>query len=132
MTTYIADSDVIIDFFNKKGSGHRLIERLIDTEKVVISAITLMEVRRGWDTEHAEKLRPILYALFPAITVTAKIADYAGEQWNRYKSHGMTLSTTDTLIAATAILHDFCLITRNIKDYPMPELSLYQDAESSR
>jgi predicted nucleic acid-binding protein len=70
-------------------------------------------------------LRPILKALFPTIDVTAKIADYAGEQWNRYRAQGVTLSTTDTLIASTAILNDFCLVTRNVKDFPMSELTIY-------
>jgi predicted nucleic acid-binding protein len=127
MTTYLADSDVLIDFFNRHNPGRGMLERLMERERVVISVITLMEVRRGWNPDQAKKLRPILRALFPTMDVTAKIADYAGEQWNLYKSRGVTLSATDTLIASTAILNDFCLVTRNVKDFPMPELTMYQD-----
>jgi predicted nucleic acid-binding protein len=132
MTTYIADSDVIIDFFNKHNTVPNNMEQFLRKEKVVISAITFMEVRRGWNPEQTKKMRPILMALFPVIDVTTEIADYAGEQWNRYRSQGMTLSTTDTLIAATAILNHFCLITRNIKDFPMPELNLYRDLQIAK
>ena len=37
----------------------------------------------------------------------------------------MTLSPTDTIIAAVAIHNQLTLITDNIKAFPMPELSLY-------
>ena len=41
------------------------------------------------------------------------------------RKKGIQLETVDALIAATAYLHDFCLVTKNTKDYPMPELRLY-------
>ena len=37
-----------------------------------------------------------------------------------------SLGTPDTVIAATAYLHDYPLLTNNTKDYPMPELTLYK------
>jgi predicted nucleic acid-binding protein len=36
------------------------------------------------------------------------------------------LTTTDTLVAATAIKHGATLITANVKDYPMEEIELLQ------
>ena len=38
----------------------------------------------------------------------------------------VSLGTPDTVIAATASLHDSPLLTNNAKDYPMPELTLYK------
>ena len=37
-------------------------------------------------------------------------------------SEGITLSITDTLIAATAGMHDLALVTKNTKHYPFQEL----------
>jgi predicted nucleic acid-binding protein len=44
----------------------------------------------------------------------------------QYKNKGKQLGTPDTVIAATAYLSDFPLVTNNAKDYPMPELKLYK------
>jgi predicted nucleic acid-binding protein len=59
MTTYLADSDVLIDFFNKRNPERDTLERLMRNERVVISVITLLEVRRGWNPDQAKKLRRI-------------------------------------------------------------------------
>lgn len=53
------------------------------------------------------------------------VAELAGELRYAYKIKGVSLPTVDTLIAATAITNGHTLVTRNIKDYPMPELHLY-------
>jgi predicted nucleic acid-binding protein len=46
-----------------------------------------------------------------------------------YKSKGVNLGTPDTVIAATAYVHNYPLLTNNTKDYPMPELALYKQTE---
>ena len=38
---------------------------------------------------------------------------------------GITLATTDTTIAATAIHYQLVLITDNLRHYPMKELNIY-------
>lgn len=40
---------------------------------------------------------------------------------------GNKLPTIDALIAATAMVNGFHLVTRNTKHFPMPDLNLYQD-----
>jgi predicted nucleic acid-binding protein len=125
--TYLLDSDIIIDYFKKREPSFGFVAQILHKEQVVISAITLTEVRAGWDAAQAATLRPILSALFDIVEVTVPIADRAGEQIKKYAQEGRQLSTTDTLIAATALEYDFCLVTRNIKDFPMTELHLYRD-----
>jgi predicted nucleic acid-binding protein len=39
------------DFFNKRNPERDALERLMRNDRVVISVITLMEVRRGWNPE---------------------------------------------------------------------------------
>jgi predicted nucleic acid-binding protein len=60
------------------------------------------------------------------VPVAKEIAEQAGIWRQEYKSQGLTLGTPDTVIAATAYLHDYSLVTNNAKDYPMPELKLYK------
>ncbi len=42
-----------------------------------------------------------------------------------YGKKGQTLNLGDVLIAATALHNSLTLLTDNVKDFPMKELSLY-------
>ncbi|MHB1377895.1 MAG: PIN domain-containing protein, partial [Candidatus Humimicrobiaceae bacterium] len=56
--------------------------------------------------------------------VTKEIARAAGTLKQKYVKKGKTLSTTDVIIAATAITYGLILITKNVKHYPFPELEI--------
>ena len=59
--------------------------------------------------------------------MTRDIAECAGELRNRYKKQGIQLHVVDAIIAATAISNGYQLLTGNRKDFPMPELKLYEE-----
>ena len=59
--------------------------------------------------------------------ITDAIAELGGKLRRDYQQQGQRVFLPDALIAATAIAEDYCLVTRNTKDFPMPELALYQD-----
>lgn len=48
-----------------------------------------------------------------------------------YRARGLQLPATDCLIAATAHEHGALVITRNVKDFPMPEVTLLPLARPS-
>jgi predicted nucleic acid-binding protein len=58
--------------------------------------------------------------------VTRRIAIQAGIYRHDHARLGMTLSTSDTLIAAVAVSVGATVVTRNIKDFPMTGLSVMQ------
>lgn len=125
--TYLLDTDVMIDFFKFKEPAKGLIQRLSKTGTLALSALTITELRSGWTAEQAVRLLPQLYALCVVEPVSKEIAQQAGVWRHEYKEQGRQLSTPDTVIAATAHLVNCCLVTKNTKDYPMPELQLYND-----
>lgn len=125
--TYLLDTDVMIDFFKFKEPAKGLIQRLSKTGTLALSALTITELRSGWTAEQAVRLLPQLYALCVVEPVNKAIAQQAGVWRHEYKEQGRQLSTPDTVIAATAHLVNCCLVTKNTKDYPMPELQLYND-----
>jgi predicted nucleic acid-binding protein len=92
--------------------------------------LTITELRSGWTKEQADFLLPRLYALCSVVPVTKEIAEQAGIWRQEYKSRGLSLGTPDTVIAATAYLYNYSLVTNNAKDYPMPELKLYQHTQA--
>ena len=128
--TYLIDTDVLIDFFKHKTSAKILIADLSEQAPLAISTLTITELRSGWTKEQADFLLPRLYALCSVVPVTKEIAEQAGIWRQEYKSRGLSLGTPDTVIAATAYLYNYSLVTSNAKDYPMPELKLYKHTQA--
>ncbi len=57
--------------------------------------------------------------------VSLEIAEYGGELFKKYRKTGITLTTVDCLIMATAYLKKYKILTGNIKHYPKKELIYY-------
>ena len=126
---YLFDSDVLVDFFNKQKYAINLVTTLSSKNTLFISSPTITEILTGFDNRQAEFFIPKLYDLVSVIYVTTKIAELAGRMRMRYRINGKILPTVDTIIAASAIINNLQLVTRNIKDYPMKELKIYKIPE---
>jgi predicted nucleic acid-binding protein len=124
--TYLFDTDILIDFFKLKEPATALIKRFLNKDPMAISALSVAELRAGWSEEQARRHVPRLYTLFAVEDVTKDVAEQAGSWRQAYKPKGITVPAIDALIAATAYLKKYCLVTNNTKDYPMPELKRYE------
>ena len=127
--TYLTDTDVMVDFFKHKDPAKGVIKKLSQGATLALSTLTITELRSGWTRKEADFLLPRLYALCSVVPVSKEIAEQAGKWRQEYKSKGVSLGTPDTVIAATAYLNNYPLLTNNTKDYPMPELTLYKHTE---
>jgi predicted nucleic acid-binding protein len=127
--TYLIDTDVMVDFFKHKDPANGLIARLGNQATLALSTLTITELRSGWTSEQAHWFLPRLYALCAIRPVTKEIAEQAGKWRQEYKTRGQQLGTPDTVIAATAYLQDYSLVTNNAKDYPMAELTLFKSPQ---
>jgi len=127
-SSYLIDSDVLIDHLREYRSALDFIDSLIlDGAEVWFSVISEAEIYSNvWPGEEAR-----IRALFGALTrlnVNGVIARKAGEYRASYRrSHRMALP--DALIAATALVHQSTLITRNIRHYPMPDIQVVMPFE---
>jgi predicted nucleic acid-binding protein len=128
--TYLVDTDVLIDFFKHRQPAMELITKLSGDATLALSTLTITELRSGWSEKEAGYLLPRLYALCTVVPVTKEIAEHAGVWRQEYRNKGISLSTPDTVIAATATLNNYPLLTNNTKHYPMPELTLYKHTEN--
>jgi predicted nucleic acid-binding protein len=127
--TYLIDTDVMVDFFKHKDPANGLIARLGNQATLALSTLTITELRSGWTSEQAHWFLPRLYALCAIVPITKEIAEQAGKWRQEYKTRGQQLGTPDTVIAATAYLQDYSLVTNNAKDYPMAELTLFKSPQ---
>jgi len=116
----ICDTDVMIDYLNSNSERHLvtkdLLENVIRTENLILSAITKMELIIG--ATNKPGLRSINKSIyrFTIASINDDITQVAIELLQDYNlSHGLALP--DALIAATTIIAQFPLFTYNLKDY---------------
>ncbi|MGB8889628.1 MAG: type II toxin-antitoxin system VapC family toxin [Candidatus Korobacteraceae bacterium] len=123
--TVLVDSDILIEV--TRGRDQEILSRwdeLSQSEDVILySPVTAAELWTGARPREHETLNRLFRALLGA-PINGETGRQAGEYMRQYrKSHGVELG--DALIAATAILHQADLWTRNRKHYPMKELGFY-------
>ncbi|HEX7362609.1 MAG TPA: type II toxin-antitoxin system VapC family toxin [Bryobacteraceae bacterium] len=125
MRKLLLDTSFLIDVLNDRRGRADLMERLIlEQYKLACCAINIAEVYAGLRASEAEKTETLLrqLAYLPISWETAKLAGDLKREWAR---KGMTLTLTDTTIAAVCLTESLTLVTDNRKHFPMPELAIY-------
>ncbi len=125
MAIYLLDTSVIIDTISGKRNREQLLTELLRQGNLLACCpINVTEVYAG--LRAAEETRTLeLLESFKYYPITWPVARLAGLLKRDYSKKGITLATTDVMIAAVAIHHQITFITDNLKHYPMKELSLY-------
>jgi len=112
-TQYLIDSNIIIDFFNGKlpFPGRQLLSRV----ELVISVITYIELFSSNNIAIEEYQQLKRFADMTTVhPVNLSIAAETITIRKKYK-----IKPPDAVIAATAIVHNFTLITRNVSDFKL-------------
>lgn len=78
-----------------------------------ISAITLMEVLRGFDDKKRQQMTELLTESFSILNINKKIIETYCKIYRRLKQEGNLLPDADLIIAATAIVNDLTLETND-------------------
>jgi predicted nucleic acid-binding protein len=124
MTRYLLDTDALIDF--SKGVEPvtaRLLAWIDGTEVVGVCAISVAEFCAGLSSEQAGEVQDLLDSLtYWDISRTAAVR--AGQDRYSFARAGVTITTTDALLAAVAREQKATLVTSNLKDFPMSDVAL--------
>lgn len=120
---YLLDTNVISEII-KKEPNKNVLEwlELLDIQKIYLSVITIGEIRKGieklQDIAKKQKIetwleQDLLNKFYGRIiNIDARIAD----KWG-YVTAAKNLPAIDALIAASALVHNCKLVTRNVKDF---------------
>lgn len=124
MAKYLLDTTVLIDYLRGSKEVVQLLTDLAHQgHQLGICAINVAELYSGLSKPEQTKAEPLVDSL-NFYEVTREAAKQAGNYRFSFARQGISLSVTDTLIAAVAVEQGATLITANVKDYPMPEVRL--------
>jgi tRNA(fMet)-specific endonuclease VapC len=126
--TYLLDTCVISELASKRAEPNvkRWIDS-IDPESVYLSAVTIGEIRKGIEKAQDPKRKETLEAWLQEellvrfrdrlLALDAGVFLEWGALTGRLESKGLPMPAMDSLIAATALHHNFVLVTRNENDF---------------
>jgi len=124
MAQYLLDTTTIIDHLRGDKKVNFYLEEIGTRGDIVgCCCINITETYTGMKDKEKEKTDKFIESLY-YFGVTKEIAKLAGKLKQKYGKKGKTLTTSDVIIAATAITYGLILITKNIKHYPFSELEI--------
>lgn len=121
MVRFLLDSDTCIHLLNRRREDVHQRYRALDASAVGISAVTVGELRYGaWKSARvADNIRLLEDFVTPLAVIP--FDDVCTDAYGRVRAHlaraGTPIGANDTLIAATAIVHDLTLVTANIREF---------------
>ena len=126
MAKYLLDTTVLIDHLRGQQKVTDIITRLArQGNEFGVCCINVAELYAGLSDKERTKAEKLIDSL-DYYETSKDIAKMAGCYRFEFARKGITLTTSDTLVAATAISYDATLMTANVKDYPMKEIELLQ------
>jgi predicted nucleic acid-binding protein len=122
---YLLDTCVISEYTRREPDLNIIhwVDEL-DESRLFLSAITIGEIKRGIDLLPADSRRKQALALWlnngllerftgRIYPITIEVMLRWGTLYAQLETSGQTISTMDSLISATALYHQACIVTRN-------------------
>jgi predicted nucleic acid-binding protein len=128
--TYILDADWAINALAAHAAASSTLNRLAP-RGIAIAWLTVCEIYEGAfrsanPSEYLRRYREFLHP-FRRLPVTDPIAERFAELRAFLRRRGQLISDFDTMLAATALEHDFTVLTYNVDDFKrIADLRLYQ------
>jgi len=124
----LVDTSIWIEYFNKPDStAAASLEELIIKENVCVAGVILTELLQGAKLE--KEFNAILesFIVLPFLEITIDTWINAGKISFSLRRKGITLPTTDLIIAALAIENDFPVFTMDLHFKKIPDLKLFTE-----
>jgi predicted nucleic acid-binding protein len=123
MRGVIIDTDIAIDYLRGSQYAKELLISLWDSDKAHLSILSVYELYAGMKKEEVKDTTNFINAC-RIEPVSLDIAQKAGDIYRDFRTKGITLSSIDCLINATAVIKNYKVATKNIGHYPDKKILL--------
>lgn len=113
--SFVADTDVLIDFLRDRGQNAKRIELELKTGRLHTTSVTAFELWVGAKSTNQKTAVETLLAAMSIIPLDAQASAKAGEVYQLLEGKGQTIGMADSLIAGICLSRDAILITGNKK-----------------
>ena len=117
MQTVLIDTDIAIDFLRGALKAKELIVPLWKKNMGFLSLLSVYELYAGMHPKEQEATDHFIRAC-QIEPLTLSIAERASKNYQLYRKQGITLTSIDCLIWATAKVNHHKIATRNVRHYP--------------
>ncbi|MDD4239691.1 MAG: type II toxin-antitoxin system VapC family toxin [Desulfotomaculaceae bacterium] len=122
---FLLDTTILIDLFRGRQEAIVFLDKLSQEGTLFVCAVVVSEIFSGVRPAELSKVEEFLEAM-GYIQIDYRTAKSAGLYKRDFQKKGISLSISDTLIAATAVDHFLTLVTKNVRHFPMEELSVIE------
>lgn len=113
----VADTDVLIDFFNGREPSRSRIRREMQRGRLCTTVINRFELLSGARNQHEEDVLLLFLEWMPSLPLGSEAAGQAARVRNVLERQGRGMGRNDSLIAGI-VLHDSgTLLTRNLRHF---------------
>ena len=123
MQTVIVDIDIAIDYLRGQEYARELMLRLWNANSAHLSILSVYELYAGMKEKEEEDTENFIGACIIE-PVTSEIARKAGDAYRSYRKAGLTLTSIDCLVNATAVVGGHKIATMNRDHYPDKKMLL--------
>ncbi|MEW6713652.1 MAG: PIN domain-containing protein [Nitrospirota bacterium] len=123
MQTVIVDTDIAIDYLRGYQYANELMLHLWDSNTAYLSILSVYELFAGMRDDETEDTEKFVNACLVE-PVTIEITMKAGEIYRQYRKEGLTLTSIDCLVNATAVVRGHKIATKNKEHYPNKKILL--------
>ncbi|MEM9339879.1 MAG: type II toxin-antitoxin system VapC family toxin [Bacteroidota bacterium] len=113
----VVDTGVFIEYLRAKDKPNTILSNLPDDTELFISSITLYELYMGATTPQKWVDVKTLTDDIPALSFTKSISERAAMIYQELRKSGQLIEFRDIFIAATALVHELPVLTRNKKHF---------------
>ncbi|KAF1086441.1 Ribonuclease VapC19 [Sporotomaculum syntrophicum] len=122
---FLLDTTILIDLFRGRREAIIFLDQLTQEGSLYICPIVVAEIFSGIRSEEFPRVEEFFKAM-NFCPINYNTAKKAGTFRRHFQKRGITLSISDTLIAATAIDNTLTLVTKNVRHFPMEELDVIE------
>jgi predicted nucleic acid-binding protein len=124
LSLYLLDTTVLIAHLRGDSAATDvLLDLLAGNHSLGTSCVNVAEVERGTRPKERKAVTALLSRL-RFLETTREAAVRAGRYQAEFEKHGRTIHTPDALVAGTARAHGAILLTDNVGDFPMRDITV--------